>query len=139
MIRHLTAGILGALVTLTGCVDINGGAVELRWEIRKMDGARSSCSSERVESVTLCATGSDAGATECYPSFRCSDSGGSTEFVIPPGRYSLAIELGCVGGGDALAILPDPIVRDISNGNVAELNTLLIVKNSTSFICPATP
>jgi hypothetical protein len=46
----------------------------------------------------------------------------------------------CKNPDDTLnASVPDAIVRDISNGNVAELNTLVIVKTTSSFICADAP
>jgi hypothetical protein len=138
MIRGRTAPLVCALVIAAGCsacVDINGGAVELRWEIRKADGAKTDCTDTQLARVQLCATPDDGGAPYCED-WACVDYQGSTDFAIRPGRYSLAIQPLCAGGETPSASVPAPILRDITNGYVATLNTLLIVKVGTGFICP---
>jgi hypothetical protein len=126
MIRYRTAGLLLVIGCLSGCVDINGGAVELRWEIRKADGSSISCATAQVARVRLVATPVGGGdvQTEDWP---CNDYEGATAFDVPPGRYAMVIAPLCTSG-DPSAHVPDPIIRDVSNGNVAELNTLLIEK-----------
>ena len=139
MIRNQTVGLWLVLGCLAGCVDINGGAVELRWEIRQTDGNKTDCSDTLVAEVQLCATPVDSVGSGYCEQWTCSDYQGSTGFSIVPGRYALAIKPVCADGSTALASVPDAIVRDISNGNVAELNTLVIVKTTNSFICAEAP
>ncbi len=149
MIRYQAAGLLVVLGCLAGCVDVNGGAVELRWEIRDINGHGVTCADSGLEQVRLRAIPVDGGGDvkceggERCKIFACAAYYGSTAFEIPAGRYSLAIEVVCPVDVDASvaegpsASVPAPIIRDISNGNVAELNTLLIEKqflNQT--ICP---
>ena len=139
MIRSQTRGLLVLLGCLAGCVDINGGAVELRWEIGQVDGSKTTCGETQVARVRLCATPEDGGAALCND-WLCSDYQGATAFDIPSGRYALSIAPLCTDGSTPSAAVPAPIVRDISNGDVAQLNTLLIVKVGTDFgdtyICP---
>ena len=135
MIRNQVAGFLLVLGCLAACVDINGGAVELRWEIRKTDGRKSDCSETQVSQVRLCATPVGSTGSAVCDEWTCSDYQGSTGFDIAPGRYALAITPVCSDGSKPSASVPEPVVRDISNGNVAELNTLLIVKIGDTFIC----
>src|SRR5687767_11211354 len=42
------AGVSGA-----GCVDVNGGAVELSWDVRDMEGNSSTCEALELETVQL--------------------------------------------------------------------------------------
>ena len=140
MIRYQAAKFLIALVTLAGCVDVNGGAVELRWEIRKTDGTKTTCTDARVAWVRLVAAPT-SGTTPITRSWLCDDYQAATAFDLPPGRYALSIESVCRGddaGPVANERVPEPIIRDITSGNVAELNTLLIEKlPGTGLICPA--
>jgi hypothetical protein len=127
MIRYQAAGFSLALVCLAGCVDVNGGAVELRWEIRNPSGQKQTCTDAKLPTVQLCAIPLAGGTTLCR-TWPCSDYQGTTDFNIPAGRYALAFQPSCANAGTPSAEWPAPITRDISNGNVAELNTLLIEK-----------
>jgi hypothetical protein len=145
MIRLPKAALWFALAGLAGCVDVNGGAVEFKWEIRKQDGKQSTCGETQVESVRVTCTpiadSSGAITGELFQhSWPCSDYKAASEFVIQPGRYSIAIDVVCPGTLVPVATVPQPILRDVSNGYVVELNTLLIEKrkragDSTGFIC----
>jgi hypothetical protein len=145
MIRLPKAALWFALAGLAGCVDVNGGAVEFKWEIRKEDGTGSSCGGTEVARVRVIGEPTaDAGEAFDYD-WPCSDYKAATDFVIQPGRYAIRIEPVCATGLVAVATVPEPIVRDISNGYVAELNTLLIEKrkkagDNSGVICqpPAT-
>jgi hypothetical protein len=141
MIRLPKAALWFALAGLAGCVDVNGGAVEFKWEIRKEDGSSSTCGVTKVAEVRVIGepTAASNGTAFDYD-WPCSDYKAATDFVIPPGRYAIRIEPVCPTGLVAVATVPEPIVRDISNGYVAELNTLLIEKrkkagDSTGEIC----
>jgi hypothetical protein len=145
MIRLPQAALWFALAGLAGCVDVNGGAVEFKWEIRKDDGTGSSCDGMQVAAVRVIAepTPDSNGATtgELFDdSWPCTDYKAATDFVIEPGRYAIRIEPVCPAGLEAVATVPQPIVRDVSNGYVVELNTLLIEKrkkagDTTGLIC----
>jgi hypothetical protein len=147
MIRSRTKARFLLLVCLSpglvSCVDVNGGAVELRWEIRNSDGAKWDCGEAQVARVRLHAE-AIAGGKSLDRSWACHEYQAATAFELTPGRYALSIEPVC-GGEDAgpttaMARVPEPILRDISNGNVAELNTLLIEKlPRTGAICPNPP
>jgi hypothetical protein len=125
--------VLGCLAA--GCVDINGGAVEVRWEIRQADGDQTSCGDTKVAEVVLCARPVEGGPATCryWP---CTEYQGTTAFSIEPGRYALSIAPRCATGIPN-ANVPAPILRDITNGNVTELNTLLIeAYPDQPIICP---
>jgi hypothetical protein len=144
MLRYQAAGLWIALVgCLAGCVDVNGGAVEVRWEIRKTDGTKTDCTDARVARVRLVAA-PVSGAPPLTRSWPCTDYQAATAFDLPPGRYALSIESVCRGedAGVSMAVehVPDPIIRDVTSGNVAELNTLLIEKvPGTGVICQTPP
>jgi hypothetical protein len=137
MIRFRAPGlllVLGCLAAgLGGCdalvVEIDGGAVELRWEIRNADGDRMSCGEAQVHRVHFTATPLFEGGTVHEDEWSCGEYEGVTRFEVPPGRYALAIRAVCPDATEEpKARVPAPITRDISNGNVAELHTLLIEK-----------
>jgi hypothetical protein len=138
MIRYQATAFWLVLGCLAGCVDVNGGAVELRWEIRRSEGEGFSCAQAQVARVRLVAA-PIGGGTAFTQDWSCNDYGGTTAFDIPPGRYALSIApvCGSDAGAPPAARVPDPITRDITNGNVAELNTLLIEKlPDAGVICP---
>jgi hypothetical protein len=142
MIRYQAAKLLIALVCcLAGCVDVNGGAVELRWEIRKTDGNKTTCADAQVTRVRMVARLMDSDAAPITRSWACDDYQGTTAFDLPAGRYALSVESMCGGDGDAGPDehVPEPILRDITSGNVAELNTLLIEKIPGSGVICLTP
>jgi hypothetical protein len=142
MLRLLNAGFWIALAGLAGCVDVNGGAVELKWEIRKQEGTSASCGAMELARVGLVGTPVEGSSGEAFDfEWPCSDLQAATDFVVTPGRYAIQIEARCDGAGKiAVANTPSAIVRDVSNGNVVELNTLLIEKKKivgdvTGVIC----
>jgi hypothetical protein len=131
---------------LMGCVQIEGGAVELSWSIRTIDGDSASCNLrsadgavdfEDIETVRVCweSTVDDMELTgvctaAASTKFPCVEAHGVTGFGIEPGPTALWIEPVCAGSGvppepDRYEV-PAPIVRDITEGGVVTLNALLI-------------
>ena len=137
----LAAGLAGS----AACVDVNGGAVELSWSIRTESGASSNCGKANIARVELCGRDlATPAVTDCAlrHSWACGDQHGTTAFDISPGRYELSIALICPKSDDVtMATVPAPIVRDISEGDVAQLNALLITGNGADGVAclPATP
>lgn len=139
-------GIALCLVTAgaTGCVEVEGGAVELSWSLRSFAGESiQACRDARIEEVRLCWTPLEADGGEvsggCRPpnleSFACEAENGVTGFEIPPGRTSLEIQPVCAGGRPAergTYDVPPPIVRRVREGKVVTLNALLIVASTCS-------
>jgi len=127
----------------TACVDVNGGAVELSWEIRANDGSRRDCTDEGIVQVNLCAQSCDvqvagacAGDVLCpVETWACSGEHGATQFEIPAGPSALSIQPICDDGTLANGTVPDPIVRTIANGRVTQLNALLIVVPTLGRAC----
>jgi hypothetical protein len=130
------AVVLLVMVAAAGaCVAVDGGAVEFEWTVRTADALpNTSCQTEEIGTVSLCVrdcatddTSACTGPETCpYASFPCDRLHGATAFTIPPGRKALRITASCLDGRPAGVRVPEPVVRDISNGNVTELNALLI-------------
>jgi hypothetical protein len=120
---------------MTGaCVAVNGGAVELEWTVRTDDAQPTDCQTQALATVSLCyedcdqlVAGACAGASHCpFASFPCDRRHGATDFSIPPGRKAFSISVFCGDGRPAGVRVPEPVVRDIIDGNVTQLNALLI-------------
>lgn len=116
------------------CVQIDGGAVELYWSIRSFDGTALECPDVGLAEVQLCwEPVGDAGVVQvCSPersaTFPCADLHGVTTFQIPDGPTAMWIRPLCPGTQPPPRyVVPAAIVRDISHGEVAILNALLIV------------
>jgi hypothetical protein len=60
---------------------------------------------------------------------------GATRFEIVAGRKELWIEVGCPDGTPANVVVPEPIVRDIADGEVTQLNALLITVPANGVAC----
>jgi hypothetical protein len=132
-----------ALVACAGCVDVSGGAVELKWDIRDSNGSVS-CSEAHIAKIELDYTeilDGGPGKTFSWPTrFNCEprEQARTTLFGIKPGTYALSIRPLCTAtdagpaldGGPGqraqLITVPSPIVRDIVNGEVVDLKVLLI-------------
>jgi hypothetical protein len=139
---------------MTGCVDINGGAVEVAWTVIDPNGdggrpARLSCEDQRIARVYLvgmrcdergpsgeCCASLDSGVctTEEVPDFGkwdCDRLRGTTGFDIPTGTWALGLRAECQPDENGVrreadVRVPDPIVRDIVEGEVAQLDALMI-------------
>jgi hypothetical protein len=129
-------------LTATGCVQIDGGAVELSWSIRNFAGQRQACAIggellPELAFVRICWEPlPDGGVLDqlCDPTrsarFRCGLEHGVTGFEIDRGDTAIWIEPVCDDGDlpvPALYEVPPPIVREIAVGDVATLQALLIV------------
>jgi hypothetical protein len=138
---HLPSLVL--LATLAGCVEIDGGAIELSWTLRTFDGAAvpDSCMDESgrriVEDVRLCwasVAEGESPPTACpsdtRATFRCPSVHGVTGFEVAEGPTAIWIEPVCTSGEPAASgsfQVPAPIVRDVVDGKVVTLNSLLVV------------
>ena len=130
----------------TACVQIDGGAVELSWSIRNLDGESAGCDLESsdgaddfadIADIRICwepvlDDGELIGACDPVLStrFDCLSGRGVTGFEIAEGKTALWIEPVCevtdvtpTGQYE----VPAPIVRDVTSGQVVTLNALLIV------------
>ncbi len=133
-----------------GCIQIDGGAVELSWSLRSFDGASvAACSDVRIRDVRLCweplADGSTPTAGETCQgalswTFPCDESSGVTGFSLPPGSTAFWIEPVCTDGASADAgtyQVPPPIVRMVEDGKIVSLNSLLLVVSPPGSDCPS--
>jgi len=129
---------------VTGCIEIDGGAVELSWSLRSFDGDRvGECAKVRIDEVRVCwqpvADDTSTGVCEGSQSFPCGEENGVSGFEIDPGSTAFWIEPICLDG--ALADpgsyqVPPPIVRTVEDGNIVTLNSLLIVVTPFGGSCP---
>lgn len=100
--------------------------MELSWTIQNLDGDARQCEDGPLETVRLHAQRSDAEGVY-VEEWACDRYHGVTRFEIPEGRWNMDLRVRCVGGGPADVLVPDPIVREIREGEVVQLNALLIV------------
>jgi hypothetical protein len=117
-------------------VEVAGGAVEARWDLRDPDGVRiAQCASTRVAWLRFALSAIEDGADPCAADpgcrFRCDLKAGATRFVIPPGDYAMALE---PQGEDGLplgpgqgVVTPAPVTRRVVNGQVTDLSVNLII------------
>ena len=141
--------LFGFGVGLAGCVPVDGGAVELSWTVRSL-GDPYGCVREeggrvvdRIGDISLCARactvivdGQCVGDVTCpVRSWPCERLMGATRFEIVAGRKELWIEVGCPDGTPANVVVPEPIVRDIADGEVTQLNALLITVPADGVAC----
>jgi hypothetical protein len=122
-----------------GCVQVDGGAVELSWSLRTFEGESiTSCGDAAIARVRLCwiSLELDGGEAQdgCRPQnsreFACGNESGITGFDLPPGRTSLFVQPICLDGSAAREgtyDVPAPIVRTVQEGKVVTLSSLLIV------------
>lgn len=149
--------IAGLVLTLTGCwisacIEIQGGAAEFSWSLRSQDGESiETCREVAIQDVRLCweplADGSmlAAGATcrsEQRRNFPCGESSGITAFNLQPGPTAFWIEPICDGGeaaGAGTYQVPPPIVRNVEDGQIVSLNSLLLIVHPPGGDSPCPP
>ena len=126
----VAAGLL-ALVGLPGCVQVQGGAIELSWSLRSFRGDPvDKCADSSIARIRVLWQANDETANPSFTDFACQDSAGVTGFVVPGGSTRVWVEPICADGINATPgtfSVPAPIVRDVSVGAVVTLNSLLIV------------
>jgi hypothetical protein len=141
-------GIAACAATLaTGCVEVNGGAVELSWALRDFDGQPNDCQSSRIEQVRICwspvgdggaasldcqVAREDGGIDRRYRAFDCEQNRGVTRFEVAPGSTALFVSPLCSGATEPSGRLelPAPIVRTVVEGEVVTLDQILIVASN---------
>jgi hypothetical protein len=150
-VRRLAAGLVALAAALgTGCVDIDGGAVELSWSLRTFGGsAVESCSEAAIRDIRLCWEPLADGATTTEGAvcragqrrrFSCAESSGVTGFDLDPGATAFWIEPVCDDGAAAdpgTYEVPPPIVRTVQEGKIISLTSLLLVVSPAGGDCPA--
>jgi len=144
MVR-LVASLLA--LAATGCVSIDGGAVEASWNIQALDGrgiADCSCTCPQVAkvrfSVVPAAGGADLCAGRAACQFPCRSKHGATPFDIPTGDYAVSlVPVGADGQDLTGAVVQDgggtcsahsgvaPTLRTVGKGQLTQLNAVIIV------------
>ena len=129
----------------SGCVAVNGGAIELAWTVRTTAADTADCDTQKIATVGLYVAPCDDGGLEgCagpdapaspFQAFSCGRGRGSTDFSIAPGRKKIWIAAFCADGSAASVTVPEPILRDVAKGEVTELNALLISVPSVGQAC----
>jgi hypothetical protein len=136
----LFASLAAALAALGGCVDVNGGAVEVSWSLQRSDGTPNECERAAVGRMSLVATPVPAGDGRESRIYRwpCNRYHGATLFDLAPGRYTLALVPECTQASTPIlpnVRIPAPIVRDVREGEVVNLDAFLIVAGSSDLVC----
>lgn len=148
MIRALLS--ISLCLGLYSCVAIDGGAIEVRWDLQYggescpvdssdkicVKGNRISCSLSGIKSIKLQIKPQFGGSYPCddHPdacTFSCDEKVGTTRFFIPQGEYSITLlpisEAGNEMGINDEITTPAPIVRQIRIGELTNLNVNLII------------
>lgn len=133
----------------TGCVQIDGGAVELSWAVFDFGGDGRSCEFAGISEVNLCWQPADGLSSDfiCEPDashdFECVTEQGSTAFEVPPGPTSLWIEVTCAQNLQRAPLesyqVPAPIVRTVRDGEIVSLSSLLIIATERGTDCGERP
>ena len=112
-----------------GCTSIDGGAVEVSWDLRTFAGADIPCDDANVLEMRLWWRVEGDGTRQRYDQFRCGDERGVTGFDLPAGTASLWLVPVCDDDTEPAADTyraPAPIVRTITEGDVITLDTQLV-------------
>lgn len=118
-----------------GCDPVDGGAVEVSWDLRTTRGGDTDCDRAGVTAIRLWwevkRTLPDGGTrvTRRFDEFPCGNARGVTVFDLPPGEAALWLRPVCAGGvepPESTFRAPAPIVRMITVGEVVTLVTQVI-------------
>ena len=129
---------------ISGCVDVQGGALEARWDIRNRLGERIGCDKAGqtvgLSKLRFKASPTGGGTDPCASDDRCQFSCegaegdvvlGSTPFMVPEGNYAISTEVtnsaGTVLTPSDGVISPSPVVRAVRDGEVTDLDVNLII------------
>ena len=127
--------LLSVLAPVAGCLEIDGGAVEVAWVLRYSNQTAAECTSTdspvdihriRLKVMPadepdrdLCAEGALDGCE-----FGCGDTGGTTPFNIPAGTYFFGLQPLTADGSPispSVVAVPAPIRRSIITGDLTDL------------------
>lgn len=126
-LRAVALSTLACLPVHAGCEPVDGGAVEVSWDLRRTDGGDvGACDEANVNEIQLWW---DVDGRRRSVAFPCDDARGVTVFDLPPGEATLWLRPVCAGGiplRDDSFRAPAPIVRTITEGEVVTLVTQVI-------------
>lgn len=135
VVSSLVAGMLLSM----GCVDVNGGAVEVSWTIQRSDGTVVACGAAGVKEMRLRAT-PVAGGEAVTRTWDCGAGYGASAFDLAVGSTSFVLEPQCLAAGETfVGQVPAPIVRNVTEGQVVSLNALLVVGDADGKVCQNVP
>ena len=135
--------ILASALAGSGCVEINGGAVEVSWAIFARDGRTitdCSCANPQIAFVRLqLVSESNPGSQPCTGNeacrFSCGRKTGATPFTIPAGQYLMSVVPVDSSGTDLPALIapgvasvqsPPPESRAVVRGQPTELESFML-------------
>jgi hypothetical protein len=141
-------GLLG-----TGCVRIDGGAVEISWVVRSPEGRAitdCTCAAPVISRVQLKLVGVGGDIAETTPcdgrpecAFPCQRQTGSTPFEINPGlaesdgevpEYQISVTALGVDGATLFGVQsPAPILRSVVQGQPTEVEAFLLVTKCADY------
>lgn len=131
---------LVALVAPAGCVDIDGGAVEIAWAVFTKDGRAitdCACADPPIPYVRLNLASDPGGAIQPCAGLAacrlaCNRKIGATPFIIPPGRYLMSLVAVGADGADlaeGAVESPAPQSRAVVRGQPTELEAYMLRTN----------
>ncbi|MBL0215255.1 MAG: hypothetical protein IPQ07_15385 [Myxococcales bacterium] len=134
-IAQVVAGVC-ALVSATGCTQVDGGAVELSWKLRP-------ASSSLPDKFVNCNSGQDGtspvtrirldwevvGRSSGFASWRCDDNHGVTGFDLPEGEALLSVTPECAEGpaDPQTYTAPAPEQRRVILGDTVSLGAVELI------------
>jgi len=138
------AFVLLALLSLAsgGCVDIEGGAVEVSWVVRSTSGSAitsCSCADPPIDKVRLVLIpkgpsieGNKPCESQAQCDYPCQRQTGSTAFNIKPTQAGESYEISVVAiGGDGNVLegvmMPAPVLRSVVSGQPTEVDVFQLV------------
>jgi hypothetical protein len=124
----------------TGCVKIDGGAIEASWVLRTPDGRAvgddCGCSAPAITRIRFRAepvdeNGHVVGPDVCEKggcAFPCASQRGATPFFVPERRYAISLApLGADGSELTGGVrVQAPILRDVTDGQPTQLEAFAI-------------
>jgi hypothetical protein len=138
--------LIALLFYATGCVSVDGGAVEASWVVVTHDGrgiASCACTCPPVAKVRLQLVPVAGGADPCVGrascQFSCDLQSGATRFDIPPGTYAISLLPVGPDGNDIPAdpaAAPgtcsagpgaDPVIREVVSGRLTGLDATIVL------------
>jgi hypothetical protein len=142
--RFVVAAVVGACGFLTagGCVEIDGGAVEVSWVVRSTSGSAitsCSCADPPIDKVRLVIVprgpsieGNKPCENQAQCEFPCQRQTGSTAFNVKPTQEGESYEISVVAVGEDGNVIegvmkPAPVLRSVVKGQPTEVEAFQLV------------